>query len=316
MPGETCRCACRAYTCWHLRSTWCLRLCDLAPLPGWWSSCTNAATGSTPASSRRRICWMCCATHGYPEVARTLLWQSEMPSWLYEVDNGATTFWETWDAISPDGEIRPMSFNHYAPGSVDDWLYRRVAGIRSTSPGYRTAVIEPDFEIGVDHVAAHVGTPYGGWRVEWTRTGDAASVVVDVPFGCRGRLVTLSGLRSRSRRAASEHAVARRAGVIRGSRVSARGASLRGQSCNVRHDGTVEPASDTAFRPSVPPQEQPFEACPQAPLDLLIRALNVGGPRSEWRYEQHRGGTREGRRRPGGCRRGGLRRRWSAAPRR
>ena len=104
---------------------------------------------------------MCCATHGYPEVARALLWQSEMPSWLYEVDNGATTFWETWDAISPDGVIRPMSFNHYAPGSVDDWLYRRVAGIRSTSPGYRTAVIEPDFEIGVDHVAAHVGTPYG-----------------------------------------------------------------------------------------------------------------------------------------------------------
>ena len=127
--------------------------------------------------------------HGYPEVARTLLWQSEMPSWLYEVDNGATTFWETWDAISPDGVIRPMSFNHYAPGSVDDWLYRRVAGIRSTSPGYRTAVIEPDFDIGVDHVAAHVGTPYGRLGVEWTRTGDAASVVVDVPFGCAARLV-------------------------------------------------------------------------------------------------------------------------------
>ena len=92
--------------------------------------------------------------------------------------------------ISPDGVIRPMSFNHYAPGSVDDWLYRRVAGIRSTSPGYRTAVIEPDFEIGVDHVAAHVGTPYGRLAVEWTRTGDAASVVVDVPFGVEATLVS------------------------------------------------------------------------------------------------------------------------------
>ena len=104
--------------------------------------------------------------HGYPEVARTLLWQSEMPSWLYEVDHGATTFWETWDAISPDGEIRPMSFNHYAPGSVDDWLYRRVAGIRSTSPGYRTAVIEPDFDTGVDHVAGarrHAVRPARAW---------------------------------------------------------------------------------------------------------------------------------------------------------
>jgi alpha-L-rhamnosidase len=131
--------------------------------------------------------------HGHPEIARTLLWQSEMPSWLYEVDNGATTFWETWDAISPDGAIRPMSFNHYAPGSVDDWLYRRGAGIRSTSPGYRTAVIEPDFDIGVDHVAAHVGTPYGRLAVEWTRAGDAASVVVDVPFGVAARLVTGDG---------------------------------------------------------------------------------------------------------------------------
>lgn len=130
---------------------------------------------------------------GYPEVARTLLWQSEMPSWLYEVDNGATTFWETWDAISPDGAIRPMSFNHYAPGSVDDWLYRRVAGIRATSPGYRTAVIEPDFEIGLARVAAHVGTPYGRLAVEWTRTGDAASIVVDVPFGVSARLVTAAG---------------------------------------------------------------------------------------------------------------------------
>ncbi|SFS13143.1 alpha-L-rhamnosidase [Microbacterium sp. cf046] len=127
--------------------------------------------------------------HGYPQVARTLLWQSEMPSWLYEVDHGATTFWETWDAISPDGAIRPMSFNHYAPGSVDDWLYRRVAGIRSTSPGYRTAAIEPDFEIGIEHAAAHVGTPYGRLGVEWTRAGDAASVVVDVPFGIAATLV-------------------------------------------------------------------------------------------------------------------------------
>jgi alpha-L-rhamnosidase len=131
--------------------------------------------------------------HGHPELARTLLWQSEMPSWLYEVDNGATTIWEAWDAISPAGEIRPMSFNHYAPGSVDDWLYRRVAGIRSTSPGYRTAVIEPDFEIGVDHVAAHVGTPYGRLGVEWTRVGNAASVAVDVPYGVFVELVWPGG---------------------------------------------------------------------------------------------------------------------------
>lgn len=128
--------------------------------------------------------------HGYPEVARALLWQSEMPSWLYEVDCGATTIWESWDTVSPAGEIRAMSLNHYAPGAVDDWLYRRVAGIRSTSPGYRSAVIEPDFDAGVMSASAHVGTPYGPLGVQWQRTGDAASVMVDVPFGIAATLNT------------------------------------------------------------------------------------------------------------------------------
>jgi alpha-L-rhamnosidase len=130
---------------------------------------------------------------GHPARARAVLWQSETPSWLYEVDRGATTIWEAWDAISPDGEIRPMSFNHYAPGSVDDWLYRRVAGIRCTSPGYRTAVIQPDLDAGLDWVRAHVGTPYGRLAVHWTRTADAASITVDVPHGVAATLVTPVG---------------------------------------------------------------------------------------------------------------------------
>lgn len=127
--------------------------------------------------------------HGYPEIARGLLWQSELPSWLYEVDHGATTIWEAWDAIAPDGSIRQMSFNHYAPGAVDDWLYRRVAGIRSTSPGYRTAVIEPDFDIGVDRVRAHVGTPFGPIAVEWERSDEGVEIVVDIPHGVSAALI-------------------------------------------------------------------------------------------------------------------------------
>ncbi len=125
---------------------------------------------------------------GHPDVARTLLWQTEMPSWLYEVDRGATTVWEAWDAISPTGEIREMSLNHYAPGAVDDFLYRRVAGIRATSPGYRTAVIEPGFDLGVTHVRASVTTPYGVLGVEWRRAADGDTAVVEVPAGVRARL--------------------------------------------------------------------------------------------------------------------------------
>lgn len=130
--------------------------------------------------------------HGYPEVARELLWQSEMPSWLYQVDRGATTIWEAWDAISPDGEIRPMSFNHYAPGSVDDWLYRRIAGMRAAAPGYRSVVIEPDFDAGLDGATAHLGTPYGRVAVSWHRDGDVASVTVQIPHGVAARLIAAS----------------------------------------------------------------------------------------------------------------------------
>ncbi|GGN49717.1 hypothetical protein FHR83_009097 [Actinoplanes campanulatus] len=100
--------------------------------------------------------------HGYRDLARRVLWQSEMPSWLYEVDRGATTVRESWDAMAPDGTVRPVSLNHYAFGCVDDWLYRRVAGIRPTSPGYRTVTIDPDLSCGVEWVRAHVGTPYQG----------------------------------------------------------------------------------------------------------------------------------------------------------
>lgn len=125
---------------------------------------------------------------GYPDVARTILWQTEMPSWLYEVDRGATTVWEAWDDISPTGEIREMSLNHYAPGAVDDFLYRRVAGIRATSPGYRTAVIEPGFDLGVTDVRASVTTPYGTLGIEWARDAHRDTVAVEVPAGIRARL--------------------------------------------------------------------------------------------------------------------------------
>ncbi|GGN72826.1 alpha-L-rhamnosidase [Actinoplanes lobatus] len=121
--------------------------------------------------------------HGHRDLARRVLWQSEMPSWLYEVDRGATTVWESWDAIAPDGTVRPVSLNHYAFGCVDDWLYRRVAGIQPTSPGYRTVTIDPDLSCGVEWVRAHVGTPYGRLSVSWRRTGGAPEIEVNAPPG-------------------------------------------------------------------------------------------------------------------------------------
>ncbi|MFJ4618955.1 family 78 glycoside hydrolase catalytic domain [Streptomyces sp. NPDC088812] len=126
---------------------------------------------------------------GHRDLARAVLWQSEAPSWLSQVDHGATTIWETWDAIAPDGAIRTMSFNHYAFGCVDDWLFRRVAGITPTAPGYRRVRIEPDLDAGVTRVDAAVGTPYGEIAVDWRRAEETVTVRVTVPFGVEATLV-------------------------------------------------------------------------------------------------------------------------------
>ena len=79
---------------------------------------------------------------GHVDVAYRLLLQTQCPSWLYPVTMGATTIWERWDSLRPDGSVNPggmTSFNHYALGAVADWLHRRVAGLAPAAPGYRVA---------------------------------------------------------------------------------------------------------------------------------------------------------------------------------
>ncbi len=126
---------------------------------------------------------------GHADVARRLLWQAEQPSWLYEVDHGATTIWESWDAIAPDGPPRTLSLNHYAFGCVDDWLYRRVAGITLEAPGYRAMRFEPDVDCGLTSVAAHIGSPHGRIGIRWRRAGDRVEIETDVPDGVDASLV-------------------------------------------------------------------------------------------------------------------------------
>lgn len=80
------------------------------------------------------------------DAAYRLLLQDQLPSWLYTVSMGATTIWERWDSMLPDGSINPghmTSFNHYALGAVADFLHRRVAGLEATAPGYQTIRVAP-----------------------------------------------------------------------------------------------------------------------------------------------------------------------------
>jgi len=124
--------------------------------------------------------------YGYFDEAFMLLNRKEYPSWLYPVTRGATTIWERWDGIKPDGSFQDVgmnSYNHYAYGAIGDWLYRVVAGLEldATQPGYKHVRIQPHPGGDLSFARATLETPYGpaasGWRIE----GKTITVDVTVP---------------------------------------------------------------------------------------------------------------------------------------
>ncbi|GAA4962751.1 hypothetical protein GCM10023205_28200 [Yinghuangia aomiensis] len=117
-----------------------------------------------------------------------MLLQQDCPSWLYAVTQGATTIWERWDSLRPDGTLNPggmTSFNHYAFGAVVDWLYRTVAGLDAAEPGYRRLRIAPRPGGGLTHAGADLRTPYGEASVSWEKSGDVVAVTAVVPPNTR-----------------------------------------------------------------------------------------------------------------------------------
>ncbi|SDD34522.1 family 78 glycoside hydrolase catalytic domain [Auraticoccus monumenti] len=132
---------------------------------------------------------------GHVEEAYRLLLQRECPSWLYPVTMGATTIWERWDSMMPDGTINVgemTSFNHYALGAVADWLHRVVGGLAALEPGYARLLVAPRPGGGLSWAESALDTPHGRARVRWDREGDRLTVQVTVPEGTSA-LVQLPG---------------------------------------------------------------------------------------------------------------------------
>jgi alpha-L-rhamnosidase len=128
------------------------------------------------------------ADAGRTDLAYRLLFQTQSPSWLYMVQQGATSIWENWEAIRPDGTVTSSSFNHYALGSVGDWVYRNIGGISPGAPGYRHIVFAPDFGCGLDHADCSVQTPYGEASCSWKRGPEGVSVEITVPMQATAEL--------------------------------------------------------------------------------------------------------------------------------
>jgi alpha-L-rhamnosidase len=128
---------------------------------------------------------------GAADLAYRLVLQTRCPSWLYPVTMGATTVWERWDSMLPDGGINPgemTSFNHYALGAVADWLHRRVAGLAPAAPGYRELEVRPLPGGGLTSASARHLTPYGEAAVAWERTGGRFTLRVRVPVGASAQV--------------------------------------------------------------------------------------------------------------------------------
>src|SRR5690606_35159852 len=114
---------------------------------------------------------------GHLDVAYRLLLNDTFPSWGYQIKNGATTMWEQWDGIKPDGTFRdPLtnSFNHYAYGAVGDWMYRNIAGIRHDpdNPGYKHIIIHPRLGGDLTHAKGEYESVYGKIVSDWEQTDD------------------------------------------------------------------------------------------------------------------------------------------------
>jgi alpha-L-rhamnosidase len=125
--------------------------------------------------------------HGHDDLAHALLARREQPSWLYPVTQGATTIWERWDGYTDERGFQAPSmnsFNHYALGSVGEWLYAGVAGLAQQpgSVGWRTLRVRPRLGPYAWARAVHE-SPRGRVEVAWERDGGEVALDVLVPPG-------------------------------------------------------------------------------------------------------------------------------------
>ena len=135
--------------------------------------------------------------NGMVDVAYTLLFQRKNPSWLYSVDNGATTIWERWNSYTVESGIIPStmnSLNHYAYGCVCEWIWETVAGISSDvlAPGFKHIVMKPVPDKRLGFVKAEYNSAAGLIKSAWRYEGDKWIWVFTIPEGATAS-VTLPG---------------------------------------------------------------------------------------------------------------------------
>ena len=121
---------------------------------------------------------------GRGDLAVQLLLNEEYPSWLYEVNNGATTIWERWNSWTEEngfGDVGMNSFNHYAFGSVCEWMFESLAGIKPALPGFQKLEIEPCFTDKLDYVKASYESVQGTISNAWKKSSKGWKMDLETP---------------------------------------------------------------------------------------------------------------------------------------
>ena len=135
--------------------------------------------------------------YGMSDVAYDLLLQRKNPSWLYSVDNGATTIWERWNSYTIENGMGPQgmnSFNHYAYGAVCQWIWECAAGIAAdpAQPGFRHIIMKPVADKRIGSLDASFKSAAGLIESRWKFEGDKWTWKFTVPRGATAT-VTLPG---------------------------------------------------------------------------------------------------------------------------
>lgn len=126
----------------------------------------------------------CLSENGLHDLADEIFMKEDFPGWFYAVKKDATTIWERWNSVLPNGDFDESgmnSLNHYAYGSIGSWLYEKTAGIRCEEPGYKKIRIQPMLTKGLTEVNASFESVYGTIRSAWSCKNGTITVDVQIP---------------------------------------------------------------------------------------------------------------------------------------
>jgi alpha-L-rhamnosidase len=128
------------------------------------------------------------SNNGLHDLAVKVFLQEDYPSWLYAVKMGATTIWERWNSVLPDGEFEASgmnSLNHYAYGAIGQWMFEKVAGLQALEPGHKKFLVAPLPSCGINDIKISLVTPYGKICVDFSCHDNKLKLCVDVPANTR-----------------------------------------------------------------------------------------------------------------------------------